>query len=86
MTERRLREVLDELHQELERSDSIDDETRALLRDARSDIEEALVETPEKASSARGRLGEALERFEGEHPDAVALIQRVLDALSNVGI
>jgi predicted nucleic acid-binding Zn-ribbon protein len=89
MSERRLRQVLDELHAQLERSETVDPETRALLRSARSEIEDALDAHPEaqaRASSARTQLGQAVARFEGEHPDAVALVQRVLDALTHIGV
>ena len=89
MPEQRLREVLDELHAELERAEGLDEATREQLLAARREIEEKLGEAPddrEPAHGARSRMGEAIERFEKEHPDAVAVLQRVLQALSDVGI
>jgi hypothetical protein len=86
----RLRGLLTELHDELEEEDGpLDGETRALLRDARLEIEEALLEErtgAEAAPNARARIAQAIERFEDRHPDGVALLNRVLEALSHVGI
>ena len=90
MPEEHLRELLEELHSELEHSESVDEQTRELLRAARGDIEKALVsgqpDAGQQASTARSRIREAIERFGGEHPKGAALLNRVLDALSNVGI
>lgn len=90
MPEKYLREVLEELRAELDRSEAIDPETRALLHAARGDIEDALTEdlpgAQQRASTARTRIGQAIERFRGEHPEAAELLHRVLHALSDVGI
>jgi broad specificity phosphatase PhoE len=89
MPEARLRTLLSELHDELERDGALDDDTKELLREARIEIREALeADAPvaEAAPTARRRLEQAIERFEEEHPDGVALLNRVLEALSHVGI
>ena len=90
MPEARLRELLTELHEELEEDDGpLDAETRALLREARLEIQEALAEErkgTEAVPNARGRIAQAIERFEDRHPDGVALLNRVLEALTHVGI
>lgn len=89
MAEARLRELLDELHRELESSEDLDDDTRAQLREARGEIEEALAaEAPEREPprTARERLERAIAKFEGEHPDGAAMIRRVLGALTDVGL
>lgn len=89
MQEGRLREVLAELHEELERSDRLDDELRAQLREAHGEIEEVLrasapARTPPK--TARERLEHAVARFESEHPEGAALGRRVLQALTDLGL
>ena len=90
MPQSRLREVLNELHAELERSEAIEEGVRDELRAARDEIEQALAEEPDRAvahaTRARTRIGRAIERFEDDHPEGVALLERVLHALSNVGI
>lgn len=90
MSERRLREILSELHQELERTEAVDEGVRAELRAAQDEIEHALDQDRDRAKAhlgvARTRIGRAIERAEREHIDGVEMLQRVLHALSNVGI
>lgn len=90
MPERHLRQLLTELHRELEEGRAFDAETRELLGEARDEIEEALeaagADAPRGPLTARERMEQTVRRFERSHPEAVALLQRVLDALSNVGI
>ena len=89
MPEARLRELLEELHDELEGEGPLDDETKTMLRDARLEIHEALAaerKGEDVVPNARERLNTAIERFEDRHPDGVALLNRILEALSHVGI
>lgn len=89
MPEARLRELLDELHRELESSDHLDEETIAQLREAHDEIHDTLAaEEPERnpPANARERLERAIAQFEGEHPDGAAMIRRVLGALTDVGL
>lgn len=88
MERRRLRETLEELHGELERSDSLDAESRALLEEVMGDIHEALERSggdPDNPSLI-DRLREAAHQFEESHPTVTAAVGRVADALSNLGI
>lgn len=85
---RTLTEILNELHESLERSPELADEARDALRGAASDIREALDqdEAPEREVSIADQLNAALERFEGQHPKLTAVVGRVADALSDLGI
>jgi len=85
MPERKLRQLLAELQDELARTREIDAETADLLEGAKDELEEAL-ERQGEAPTARERLDEAVRRLERKHPDGVALLERVLEALANVGI
>lgn len=89
MTEqvRSLREILDELHRALESAPEIGDEGRSALRQAAEDIREALEEpSGEQAESLKEQLTNALERFEESHPQLTALVGRIADALSDIGV
>ncbi len=89
MPEARLPDLLRELHDELEGDSPLDDETKALLRETRLEIEDALLDDQKLAAvapSARSRMEEAIERFEDRHPDGIRLLNRILEALSHVGI
>lgn len=84
-----LRERLEQLHRELERTGSVDGGSRALLREILDDIRDLL----ERSEASRHthlslveRLGEAAREFEESHPRLAATVGRVADALANLGI
>ncbi|MCB9594058.1 MAG: DUF4404 family protein [Sandaracinaceae bacterium] len=84
MTADRVRELARELHAELERDDALDADARAALDELRDDVDRALEGEPERAPSARART--VVEQFEADHPDLTALVQRLADALSAIGL
>jgi len=89
MPERRLRETLDELHRELESTESVEAADRAALERVARDLHELLdreEHEPEEHESLLDQLREATQRFEEEHPSLTAAINRVATALSNIGI
>jgi len=86
----RLREELERLHEELQRTPSIDAESRQLLselaRDIRTLLERSDDERSESDASLGERLREATERFEESHPALTSLVGRIADQLSRMGI
>ncbi len=87
MTDRDLPTLLRELHEALEQHEALDEETRALVADVRVDLERALSAPDADAnSSLSGRLRSALHHFEARHPGVVALTQRVLNQLADLGV
>jgi len=87
MTDRDLPTLLRELHDALAKEDSLDDETRELVAEVRVDLERALTEAGTEPSGPLGvRLRGALQHFEERHPDLVALTQRVLNQLADLGV
>lgn len=89
MREQHLREMLEQLHTELQRADTIDDRSRELLHGLIVDIEN-LLEGKQKAGthpeSIIERLREAVRAFETTHPTLTGAIGGVADALARVGI
>lgn len=85
-----LRDRLEQLHAELQRTESVDEETRALLNslmeDTRHLMEHEGEELTERHHTLNERLTEALARFEGTHPDLAYVMARVIDTLSGLGI
>lgn len=84
MPERRLRETLKQLHEELDSTQSVASEDRALLKDLMEDIQRTL-EKPEEGTAERhqsltDRLREASGDFEEAHPSLTLALRRVLDA------
>jgi hypothetical protein len=88
MPTQRLRALAAELHEELERTDSLDDEGTQLLRGVREEIHE-LIETSADQREPDGllsRLRASIQRFEGTHPRLTEIAQRISDTLSQAGI
>jgi hypothetical protein len=93
MPQRRLREVLRELHQSLDRSPDLDAESRAELERTAREIQEALDrdEAEEETASElfsdwSESLSRALERFEDNHPRLTDVVNRLSTALADLGI
>ena len=90
MPETRLRNTLEELQDALEEPESVDEESRALLGELMRDIQALLERPPEEreqeSPSLLERLAEVKEQFEDSHPSLTAAVNRVANALSNLGI
>lgn len=89
MPRTRLRQTLEELEQELERTGPVDARSRELLEHVVAEIREILERTEEPGEeqpSLRERLAEATESFEADHPALAETLGRLATALSNLGI
>ena len=89
MERKELQRTLASLHEELRRSQPLDDDARELLETLARDIERQLhpgAREPEVLDALGRRLGEAIERFEESHPALTAAVNRVADALARLGI
>ncbi|MBW2253861.1 MAG: DUF4404 family protein [Deltaproteobacteria bacterium] len=90
MPKTKLRELLSELHDELESESGVDLEAQRLLLQVRDDIE-ILLELSSEAPIAhreqvRSGLGRALEALKTEHPGLFRVVGNMLDALTGLGI
>jgi hypothetical protein len=90
MTEAERNRLLEELRTELEKTGTVDEKGRALLRDLRADIEVLLERSGEPPRSSDdttiGRFRAAIDHFEVTHPSLTAALSRMMDTLSNAGI
>ena len=89
MDKQELLDTLRTLHDELSETERIDDETRQLLHDVTDDIHRVLDNDSETTATDKpvsSRLQELLVKFEIEHPKIGGLIERLSDALANMGI
>ena len=90
MDEKKSLKLLKQLHDEINKTQAVDDKGRKILRDLELDLQ-ALLERSKKAPrqvhpSFVGTLQEALDHFEVTHPDLTMLISKFLDSLSTAGI
>ena len=84
-----LRATVRELEQELAEVDSLDPATREVLSQAARDIQSALgASAPERLKSPgiTARLRDAASDFETSHPTLAGVLERVIDALGQLGI
>jgi chromosome segregation ATPase len=90
MTDEELRELLAEIRDELEHTDTDDKREQEILRDLITDIQ-TLLDEPEKEpvqpeESMLGRLEDAIEKLETTNPTLTRALADLLTALGNVGI
>jgi hypothetical protein len=81
----KLRQSLEQLHTELEQTQSLDDETHKLLEHLMQDIQTVLQSSSPKSYALLGkRLRDAIQELQESHPSLVLTIGRVLDHLAQV--
>ena len=85
----KLRETLDELDRELASVDTVDPRTRALLEEARAEIQTALDQQDTdqlRSQSLIDRLKDAEQEFEASHPNLSGIVMRMINTLAQLGI
>jgi hypothetical protein len=90
MDEQNLRKSLEQLHTEIENTESVDEKSRELLRDIGSDIRELLARSDggnvKAEQSLFERLQESISYLEVTHPTLTNTISKLMESLSNAGI
>jgi chromosome segregation ATPase len=90
MPKEQLRTRIEELLEELERTDAVDAEARdrltRVLEEIRGAVDRNADEEREEGESLVDRLNEAKRQFEESHPTLTAMVGRIADSLSSLGI
>ena len=91
MDDEELRKLLEELHQKIEKTDTVDETGRELLSHLSVDIRNLLERTghEERLRGSEweiGRLEESIRHFEVSHPSLTAALSQLLNILNNAGI
>jgi hypothetical protein len=91
MNDDELRRLLEELHQKIENTDSVDEKGRQLLSHLSVDIRNLLERTGHEerlrgSTWEMGRLEESIRHFEVTHPTLTAALSQLLNILNNAGI
>lgn len=91
MTDQNLRELLEQLHNELERTEAMDESGREKLRHLDADIRSLLKRSGTKAEIDADepileRLQDAIDHFEVTHPRLTTMLSQMMRILSNAGI
>ena len=90
MDNQKLRKLLEQLHSELENTQSVDEQSQEILRDLGTDIR-GLLERSESSQvelhpTLVKRLEETIDNFEVTYPALTTTISKILDVLSGAGI
>ncbi len=90
MDNKELDKLLHQLHDEIQRTTSIDGKGSEMLRDLQEDIRTLLEHSQDGPVTVHPsmvqRLERALNQFEVTHPDLTTLISNLLDSLSAAGL
>ena len=88
MTDKKLSELLEQLHNELEKPEAMDEKGRELLRSLDADIHKLLERSEEMDAdeSVLQRLQDSIDHFEVTHPDLTSALSHMMTILSNAGI
>ncbi len=90
MDDKKLRDLLEQLQEEINNTNNIDEEGRTLLENTRKDIQ-ALLQREEADpkfmhEETTSRLEETIAHIEATHPDLTVMLTELLNILSNAGI
>ncbi len=90
MDDQKLRKLLEQLHSELENTQSLDDKGQTLLRDLDADIRGLLDRSQGDALKVQPpmleRLETTIDHLEITHPSLTMALSELLTALNNAGI
>ncbi len=90
MTNQNLRELLEQLHKELENTETVDEKGRELLSHLNADIQKLLASpgsiNAQSDASALRNIKETINRLEVTHPTLTMAISEFMSILSNAGI
>ncbi|MCG8343693.1 MAG: DUF4404 family protein [Chlorobiales bacterium] len=88
MEKQRLQELLVQLHEELEQTETVDERTGEVLGELKEDISRLVKKETDIEEDHEGlteRLGDAVGHFEQDHPKLSIAIQHILDSLARMG-
>ena len=85
-TNQKLRELLQQLHDELKQLESVDEDGREMLSHLNADIQQFLDPTQENPETLLVRLQNAIDHFQIDHPALTAALSQMLNTLNNAGI
>jgi Domain of unknown function (DUF4404) len=90
MDDKELRDLIEQLHNEIQNTKSLDKKGQELLSHLDSDIRELLGQSGGEGVHLRQytiqRLKDGLAHFEVTHPALTTLISNLLESLSNAGV
>ena len=89
MTDQNLRELLEKVHNELERAETMDEKGKEMLRHLDADIRTLLKRSGTKVEADEPvleRLQDTIDHFETRYPRLTMVLSEMMTILSNAGV
>ncbi len=88
MQKEQLKNKLQQLHIELQQTESVDEKSKILLEKLEKDIQQLLDKSDDESwySDLFEKFGEEIEDLEETHPSIFSAIKNITTTLSNLGI
>ena len=89
MTDQNLRELLEKVHNELERAETMDEKGKEMLRHLDADIRTLLKRSGTKVEADEPvleRLQDTIDHFETTYPRLTMMLSEMMTILSNAGV
>jgi phosphate uptake regulator len=87
MTDQNLKTLLNRLHEVLDKTDKVDDDTLKLVQELDEDINRLLdADSDDDFDNVMDRARSVETRFAVDHPVAERFLREIIDALAKVGI
>jgi len=89
MTDQNLRELLEKVHNELERAETMDEKGKEMLRHLDADIRTLLKRSGTKVEADEPmleRLQDTIDHFETAYPRLTMMLSEMMTILSNAGV
>ena len=88
MEKEQLKSKLQQLHLELQKTETVDEKSKALLEKIEKDIQQVLDRSDDESwySELVEKLEDGVEDLEETHPSIFTAIKNITNTLSNIGI
>jgi hypothetical protein len=89
MKDDKLKDLLERIHAEIDRTENVDAKGKRLLTGTKQDVRTLLDQSGQPADShgsTTERLEETISHLEASHPDLTLMLTELLNILSNAGV
>ncbi|CCK75168.1 MAG: DUF4404 family protein [Oleispira antarctica] len=88
MSDKKLHELLTQVHEQLQQQKSIDGESQALLQRVLADVKVASgsENSDEISQDLSDRIEQQAVEFEQEHPTLAGVLRQIMDTLGRIGV
>jgi rubrerythrin len=88
MSDEKLHQLLNQVHEQLQQQDTIDGESQALLQQVLTDINAAsgLDSTGDISQDLSERIEQQAVEFEQAHPTLSGVLRQIMDTLGRIGV